>query len=83
MNKRIKKQVLIALTGILVSGVLSTNIESNAETITKSPTEQSIAVSKERSAVKKGKVTTSSLNVRSGPSTKKSAIGSIKKRINY
>ena len=79
MNKRIKKQVLIALTGILVSGVLSTNIESNAETINGNLMEQSIVVSKEKSTVKKGKVTTSSLNVRSGPSTNKSAIGSIKK----
>ena len=79
MSKRIRKQVLIALIGILVSGALSTTIESNAETITKSPTEQSIAVSKERSAVKKGKVTTNSLNVRSGASTNKSVIGSLKK----
>ena len=79
MSKKIKKHIIIALSGILISGILSTSIESNAEAINNNLVEQSTVVSKERSTIKKGKVTTSSLNVRSGPSTNKSVIGSIKK----
>ena len=79
INKRLKKHIATALAGILVSGVLSTNLEANAEDKEENSTEALISASTEKSTVKKGKVTSNSLNVRRGPSTKDPVIGSVKK----
>ena len=79
MDKRINKRLAVALTGILMSGGLSTSLPSYAENNEEIEPELSTNNLNERNTTKKGKVTTSSLNVRANASTNSSRIGSLKK----
>ena len=79
MDKRIDKRLVIVLSGILMSRALSTSMPSYAENNEEIEPELSIHNLNERNTTKKGKVTTSSLNVRANASTNSSKIGSLKK----
>ena len=74
LKKRIKKQIFILLSGIIMSGSIEPATKSNAENAN-----MVLENSNLTRAIQKGKVTATSLNVRKGSSTSSSRIGSIKK----
>ena len=74
LKKRIKKQTFILLAGIIMSGVIEPSIEVSAEN--KNILLEDTYLTR---TIQKGKVTTSSLNVRNGSSISASRIGSVKK----
>lgn len=85
MSKLLKKHIIIGLTTTLCSSILLQNIQSFAaetlpqqENVITTNAERSITDSNSRS-IKKGKVNTSSLNVRKSASTSSAKIGSVKK----
>ncbi len=74
-----KKQVSIALAGLLCGGYFVTDIEANAQGNTENQNEAPTYNLNERSSKKTGVVTATSLNVRKGASTSHTIIGSLKK----
>ena len=74
-----KKQVSIALAGLLCGGYFVTDIEANAQGNTENQNEAPTYNLNERSSKKTGVVTATSLNVRKGASTSHTIIGFLKK----
>ena len=79
MNNRVNKRLAIVLSGILISSVLSTSVPSYAENNEEIVPVISTNTLNKRNTTKKGRVTTSSLNVRENASSNSSKIGSLKK----
>ena len=75
INSRVKKQLSIALTGLVCGGVLVKDVDAISQNNLEGLDEADANLLNARSGNKTGKVTATSLNVRKGPSTNQTIIG--------